>query len=512
MPRQSIITFLHKFNNTVTTYVDIGSYSIKLLHLQNQTTGGGFFTAYLPLELQNGNWLTNPFKLQEFLHTWLQTNGISLGEVFITLDTALLNLRSIKLPRLSEEQMATAIKWDLPYYVQYPEGSYSYAYHVFDSKADSEQVDILLIAITNQVIDALRVGFAMTNISGVSSNALATLSILPSDIRDYLHVDIGGNYTQVYLYSDRAMLYTFTLPIGGNDITECIKSMLDINMAQAANLQCYSDSMSVTMEQYPQLDNALKAIYSKLGRQILQELNNYTCINAPELTHIILSGAGARYLLEMITTEFNLPTVLLSDFAESLKSVNNCAYTNVYAAKYKQLNIWPKSLCQPILPLNMCGVICTGMIVIFILCIFSFYSWQLHNLQGEYNSLQDKNIALAVWQQRHEQIAALDKQTAVQHEVQAQIAKTSGNSCALLYALGRSVGTDLSIYSIVNQPDSMIYNMYGQAVGVSDVMEFVSKLKLQPNIKQVQITDIGQAPKEQFKQFALRVTLSGEYI
>jgi type IV pilus assembly protein PilM len=133
-------------------------------------------------------------------------------------------------------------------------------------------------------------------------------------IKNYGILDIGAKRTSLTIYSKNTILFSLSLPISGNGITETIANQLEISPEQAekAKLICGLDELKAQGVIKTILTDMIKVLSQKILEAI--NYNNMHFSERGPISRIYLSGGGANIKnLDKILTENLLIETLRSD-------------------------------------------------------------------------------------------------------------------------------------------------------------------------------------------------------
>lgn len=111
---------------------------------------------------------------------------------------------------------------------------------------------------------------------------------------NYAIIDIGANHTSMIFYSKNTILFTISMPVSGEQITNNIATTLELNsnLAEKAKIICGLDESKAKGVIKNILADVIKKLINKIQEAL--EFYNYHFANRGALKQILLCGGGAN--------------------------------------------------------------------------------------------------------------------------------------------------------------------------------------------------------------------------
>ncbi len=148
---------------------------------------------------------------------------------------------------------------------------------------------------------------------------------------NYAVIDIGANHTSMIFYSINSILFSVSMPISGEQITDSIAEILEINSVQAekAKIICGLDNDKAQGIIKNILDNTIQNLIKKIITAI--EFYNHYFSDYGPLNRLLLCGGGSniknidKIIEQAITIEVNRANALinLTESKEKLSKILN---------------------------------------------------------------------------------------------------------------------------------------------------------------------------------------------
>ena len=300
--------------------IDIGSGSIKMAEVVMRS-GRPFLKKMAifdapPSVIKDGAILDEEL-LVDTLQRMTSRNGFAGRQVATAVGGRSLFIREAVFPRMSENELRQAIRWDLDKYVPFSPDQLYFDFWVAGTGANEFEIRVLLVAVPRNVIDTLS---RVLNNAGLKPIAvdiepLAIQRTLP-ETSDCMLIDTGASVSQVSLFQKGSPVFTRNIPIGGNRLTEMMMEGLDVSREEAELLKQRSgeffdepgnDIGKTTVKE--QLDR----IVGELAGEVRRTLEYYQVQNRNvNINQVFLTGGGAKLAIlpEKLEQILDLPVSL----------------------------------------------------------------------------------------------------------------------------------------------------------------------------------------------------------
>ncbi|MCK4248780.1 MAG: type IV pilus assembly protein PilM, partial [Candidatus Omnitrophica bacterium] len=214
-------------------------------------------------------------------------------------------VRQMSLPRVSERKMAQIIKYEAQQQVPFPIDDVAWDYEVFD-QSDSPEVDVLLIAVKKDIVEGALAGIIFNKLEAdyVDSTPLALYNAVNYAYKGdegLIVLDIGCKSTNIIIIENNRM-WTRSVPVAGNDITESLASNLNIDFDKAEELKekhsiilaggtAAEESIPNAREMSRAIALVLTDILTEVSRSISFYKSQY---NQAQLNQILILGGSSK--------------------------------------------------------------------------------------------------------------------------------------------------------------------------------------------------------------------------
>ncbi len=218
-------------------------------------------------------------------------------------------LQVIQMPKLSEEEIARSIHYEVENYIPLSIDDVYFDFQLIKAmKPNIDHVDILINAIPREIIDpyvrCIKKAGLIPLALEIESQAIAR-ALISENVSDtpILIVDIGENKTSFIMFSRTSLRFTFSFPFSSRKITESIAEKVNTDIETAENIKRkYSLQKGVQDLESKDVLDAITENLIELTQEIKNHLEFYKTHAAhehlPESTgevgKIILCGGGSN--------------------------------------------------------------------------------------------------------------------------------------------------------------------------------------------------------------------------
>jgi len=299
--------------------VDISTGAIKVAEIkwrQEQPVLKGLGIAELPETIFEDGQLIDSDALTNVLRQLIHTSGITSREAVIAVGGRTVFMREVTFPKMADNELREAVKWDMEKYVPYEPDSYYYDFAVLGESKDQLELRVLLMAAPKESIDQLVAAFKNAGIKlvAIDVEAIALSRILP-DVDNSIVVDIGKFVSQIMVFQNGVPAVTRTIPICGQRFTDAIMNVLELEQNEAESLKLRQKGLLQRVDSYgehTELHGQMELLVTELEREIRRTIEFYQIQNREALVqNIFLTGGGANLdnLPQHLTAQLGQPVI-----------------------------------------------------------------------------------------------------------------------------------------------------------------------------------------------------------
>lgn len=240
-----MISLFSKSQNLVG--LDIGSHSVKLLQL----SGGGdtlklvnMGVAPLPHESFVEGRLAKPEVVAEAIRTLTGHLKVKSRSVAVSISGYDVMIKKIELPTMTEDELAARMQSELGQYIPYNIDEVDVDYQVIDvSKNRANFMDVMLVAAKKESVsdfnNLLKLAGLDPLVIDVDFFALSNAFEATRGFGDekVALLDLGANKSLLNIAHKGMPIFTRSISVGGNQLTEAIKDSFNISFEEAESLK-----------------------------------------------------------------------------------------------------------------------------------------------------------------------------------------------------------------------------------------------------------------------------------
>lgn len=285
--------------------LDIGSYSIKAIQLRKiqdkyqLVAVGSAPSTPKGLASEAESDLT---ALAENIKKLYQEAKVTTKNVISALPEDQVFTRVITLPKLSEEELTSALKWEAEQYVPIPLSEVTLAHQVIgETTQDTRQkTEVLLVAAPNRLIDKLLKVLKTAGLNPISleTEILAmSRSLVAPDSEATLLVDLGARATDIAIVEKGQVAFTRSISTAGEALTRAVAGALGLEAGQAEE---YKKAYGVDPGKLEgKVSQAIEPILEVIVKEMEQAIQFYQQEKEKTVKRIVLTG-GTAILPEVV--------------------------------------------------------------------------------------------------------------------------------------------------------------------------------------------------------------------
>ena len=221
--------------------LDIGTQTIKAVEISRDKNVNSLLAAgFIPTPVKSFNTQTTSDErvLASSINRLVHDMKLNSADVSASLPSSAVTTRVIEIPIMSDSELASSIQWEAEQYIPVPVSKVKIDYTVISKNEQNAKMKILLVAAP---IDLIEKYIRVITLAGLNPVALeteilaATRSIITSfpALSHSLVLSFGATTTEIALLYNQTLVFTKSVPIGGNTLTRAIAEELGFEFAQA---------------------------------------------------------------------------------------------------------------------------------------------------------------------------------------------------------------------------------------------------------------------------------------
>lgn len=305
--------------------LDIGSSSIKLIALSGNIKVprlDAFGLAVNPVgnvETEND---AERVQIAQAVKKLVADAGVKEKKVVAALPEAKVFTRVVEMPVLSESELASAVNWEAEQYIPIPISEVQLDYRILskpEGRNPQGKMQVFLVAAPTTSVEKM---VKLLDLAGLEAEALETeiLGVTRALIREenlppILIVHMGAGTTDLSLIEKGVIVFTRSIPTGGNALSRALANELGLEPLQAEQ---YKRTYGLDGNQLQgKVRKALLAVFQSILGEIRKAMYFYTTNRRGKIGRVVLSGGGS-YLPEFtgeLARELGVEVVVANPFA-----------------------------------------------------------------------------------------------------------------------------------------------------------------------------------------------------
>ncbi len=307
--------------------LDVGSHQIKLVKINKSGNQRRLIALGTAPSTQKGilseaeSDLTALASIIKKLH---QETKVGVKNVVSSLPQDQVFTQVISLPKLSEDELISALKWEAEQYVPIPLTEVTLTHQVIGQTQEDgkEKIEVLLAAAPNRLIDRMITVLKTAGLNPLSLEleimAVARSLIVPgSEIT--MVVDLGARATDLAVIENGQIIFVRSITTAGEAFTRAVASglSLDINQAEA-----YKKAYGADPEKLEgKMINALMPVIEVMVAEMEKIIQFHQLEKKKEIKRVVLTGGTASLpdIASFLAKKLNLEIQIGDPFVSVVK-------------------------------------------------------------------------------------------------------------------------------------------------------------------------------------------------
>jgi type IV pilus assembly protein PilM len=311
------VSFLSKnLNKSDTNFfaLDISDSSVKVLQLEKGKKIdkiSSFFSLDIPSGILEGGRITKKDRLAGIICDAIKKAGprsIKTKKVACSLPESKAFLRIINMPKMSQEEIQEAIKWEIEASIPLSVDQVYYDWQ-FISETKNKQ-NVLTVAVAKEVIDEMMetLNMAGLDVCTLELESIASArSLIPENTKENsisLIVDIGSKKTSLIITEGNIPYFTSSIPVSSVIFNDAISKNFNVNIEEAEKIK-KNQGIEHSFENNS-VFSSIQAELENLACEIEKSIDFYQTMtnDTKKLDRVIMCGGGSNLkgLLPYLTT------------------------------------------------------------------------------------------------------------------------------------------------------------------------------------------------------------------
>ena len=304
--------------------LDIGSQTIKIVEIKKDgnvlrlnASGIIGYNGVSPDQSVNNKELVALSATIKKLH---KETKVTSKDVSISLPESLVFTRIIKFPMLTDQEIASAIKWESEQYIPIPISEAIIQYQIVERRetASPPEVTILLVAVKKELAEKYvkLVQMAGLNVVSVETELLALVRALAPKDKPIVILDFGSKSTDIAISDKGQLRFSRSILTAGDALTRVLAKGFGINVQQAEQ---YKRTYGLSQKQLEgkvkqMLDPVVKLVADEI-RKAIQFYQSDEKTDPPNSVIVTGGTAGMPELISSLSEMLNMEIIMGNPFA-----------------------------------------------------------------------------------------------------------------------------------------------------------------------------------------------------
>jgi len=306
--------------------LDISDLSLKIIKLKK---GGKFFdlASFGETEIKPGIIKEGEIKKEEDLIqvvkealVRVQGESIKTKYVIASLPEEKAFLQVIRMPRMSERDLKSAVIYEAENYIPLPIEEVYLDSQIVPPVDHLKELEVLIAALPRKTVDPYVSSLKKAGLKPLFLE-IESLAITRALVKDemstspLLLIDLGATRTSFIIFSGRSVRFTSSIPVSGRIFTEIISKTFKISLAEAERLKIKRgvERKGRKREVFEALIPALTDLVQQIKRHIsyyqTHASTEHLPANGKNVEKVLLCGGGAnlKELSKFLSEELKIP-------------------------------------------------------------------------------------------------------------------------------------------------------------------------------------------------------------
>lgn len=246
---------------------------------------------------------------------------ISSRDVGIALPESQVFTRTIKFPLLTDEEIASAVRWEAEQYIPIPINEAIVQHQIIEKNenASPSYVSVLLVAAPKVLVEkyAKTIDAAGLSLAFVETELIALVRSLSPTDQTVMLIDFGAESTNIAISRNSQLSFSRTIPTAGEAFTRAVTQTLGVEAQQAEE---YKRAYGLSVTQLEgKVKKALDPIFRLVADEMKKAIHFYQTEEKGEVPKSVILSGGTAAMPEIaasLTKLLNMEVVVGNPFSK----------------------------------------------------------------------------------------------------------------------------------------------------------------------------------------------------
>ncbi|MFH1971245.1 MAG: type IV pilus assembly protein PilM, partial [Patescibacteria group bacterium] len=227
---------------------------------------------------------------------------ISSKEVVIALPEEKVFTRVIQFPLLTDQEIASAIKWEAEQYIPIPIKEAIVQHQIIsrDDKTPNSGIKVLLVAVPRSLVEIYVRLLQSSGLTVVKAETelLALTRVFASTDKTTLIIDFGATSTDIAICNNGVLSFSRSVPTAGEAFTRAISQSLNMEILQAEE---YKKTYGLSSQLEEKIKGALTPVVRLMSDEIKKAIYYYQTEEKGSVPSAVILSGGSSGMPEVVT-------------------------------------------------------------------------------------------------------------------------------------------------------------------------------------------------------------------
>ena len=319
--------------------IDIGSSHVKLAVVEKKKSGPAELLYFAvaptpPMTIKDGS-ILDAQTLGDTIAGLLRSNNIQAQKfkLLSAVSGQQVVIRPIPMTKMKPEEVKQAIRFEAERYLPYPVAdAYVTGEIISPDIGDGRQMEVLLIAVPNEILEAAREVIKMSDVepAGIDLEPLALQRALRLFLSEEQYngtvvlVNCGASFSSINIFSAGRLKHNRTISVAGNSFTKAIGQSLNVSFDEAEKIKKEKGVIKVdggaedVAPTTQKIFNLVEPVLKDFVTEVQRSIDYYRSRNKDEsIDLVVLSGGTAAFknIESYLSKEFGVECVVADPFS-----------------------------------------------------------------------------------------------------------------------------------------------------------------------------------------------------
>ena len=307
--------------------LDIGSSSVKMLEVRDSSDAIRIMNAgiaSLPTNAIQGNVVQDFDSVTQAIRSLIDAQKIKTSTVIAAVPGPAVIIKRATFPFQAANELEQTILFEAGNFIPESLENVNLDYQILDTAQDSNEVDVLLVAVRKDVINSYvsaihsaRLTPVIIDVDYFALENMFELNYAPEPEEVVALINVGARYSSINIMKGGRSAFTGDVPVGGRQFTEVLSEELRLDYDEAEDLKLFG---SEDTSQQREIERVVSTVADQLLDEVQRALSFFwTGSTEEQINAVYLSGGSAHLsgLVAAMGERLQIP-VMFSDPFRSL--------------------------------------------------------------------------------------------------------------------------------------------------------------------------------------------------